>query len=158
NGRGSAGVLDLKTKMGDDRMRFGATNFVPGFSTGGGLHLSKWSPQLEFSGPIAKGRAWFHEGLDNFFSDDYVSGLPGGQNHTTGLTPNSLSRFQVNLPPPNILPGSFLENPANVNRNGLSFLTPAETSVNDHQMLYMSSIRDQVYFGAGSVLDIGFAD
>jgi hypothetical protein len=34
NGRGSAGVLDLKTKMGDDRMRFGATNFVPGFSTG----------------------------------------------------------------------------------------------------------------------------
>lgn len=30
NGRGSAGFLDLKTKMGGDRMRFGATNFVPG--------------------------------------------------------------------------------------------------------------------------------
>jgi len=26
NGRGSAGVLDLTTKMGDDRWRFGVTN------------------------------------------------------------------------------------------------------------------------------------
>jgi Carboxypeptidase regulatory-like domain len=158
NGRGSAGVLDLKTKMGDDRMRFGATNFVPGFSTEGGLHLSKWSPQLEFSGPLARGRAWFHEGLDNFYSDDYVHGLPGGQNYTTGLTSSSLSRFQVNLTPTNILTGSFLANRANVSRNGLSFLNPAETTVNDHQMLYMSSLRDQVYFGAGSLLDVGFAD
>jgi hypothetical protein len=158
NGRGSAGVLDLKTKMGDDRMRFGATNFVPGFSTGGGLHLSKWSPQLEFSGPLARGRAWFHEGLDNFYRDDYVSGLPGGQNHTTGLSSSSLSRFQVNLTPTNILTGSFLGNRASVNRSGLSFLNPAQTTVNDHQMLYMSSIRDQVYLGAGSVLDVGFAD
>ena len=30
NGRGSSGVLDLKTKMGDDRWRFGGTNFIPG--------------------------------------------------------------------------------------------------------------------------------
>ncbi|MEO8371898.1 MAG: carboxypeptidase-like regulatory domain-containing protein, partial [Candidatus Solibacter sp.] len=29
NGRGSAGVLDLKTKMGDDRWRFTGTNFIP---------------------------------------------------------------------------------------------------------------------------------
>jgi hypothetical protein len=158
NGRGSAGVLDLKTKMGDDRMRFGATNFVPGFSTGGGLHLSKWSPQLEFSGPLARGRAWFHEGLDNFYSDDFVPGLPGGQNHTNGLTSSSLSRFQVNLTPANILTGSFLVNRANVERNGLNFLNPVETTVNHHQMLYMSAIRDQAYFGAGSLLEVGFAD
>jgi hypothetical protein len=158
NGRGSAGVLDLKTKMGDDRMRFGATNFIPGFATSGGLHLSKWSPQLEFSGPLAKGRAWFHEGLDNFYSDDYVSGLPGGKNYTSGLSSSSLSRFQVNLTPTNILTGSFLANRASVNRSGLSFLNPAETTVDNHQMLYMSTIRDQVYLGAGSVLDVGFAD
>ena len=33
NGRGSTGVLDLKTKMGDDRWRFGGTNFIPGVSS-----------------------------------------------------------------------------------------------------------------------------
>jgi len=28
-GQGSAGSLDIQTGMGDDRFRFGATNFVP---------------------------------------------------------------------------------------------------------------------------------
>ena len=31
NARGSSGVLDVKTKMGDDRWRFGGTNFIPAF-------------------------------------------------------------------------------------------------------------------------------
>jgi len=57
NGRGSAGVLDLTTKMGDDRWRFGATNFIPGISSDGGFHVNKWTPRLEFSGPLARGRA-----------------------------------------------------------------------------------------------------
>ena len=32
SGRGAAGVLDVKTKMGDDRWRFGGTNFIPSVS------------------------------------------------------------------------------------------------------------------------------
>jgi len=32
-GKGSAGSIDLKTGMGDDRYRFSATNFVPGVET-----------------------------------------------------------------------------------------------------------------------------
>ena len=91
NGRGSAGVLDLKTKMGDDRWRFGGTNFIPGVSTEGGWHINKWTPRLEFSGPLAKGRAWFHNGFDAFYSDDIVHGLPRGQNRTSGLTGSDLT-------------------------------------------------------------------
>ena len=66
SGRGAAGVLDLKTKMGDDRWRFGGTNFLPSVSTAGGLHINKLTPRVEFSGPIAKGKAWFPNGLDVF--------------------------------------------------------------------------------------------
>src|SRR5437588_479249 len=33
NGRGSAGALDVRTKMGDDRFRFGGTNFIPGVTS-----------------------------------------------------------------------------------------------------------------------------
>lgn len=158
NGRGSTGVLDLETKMGDDRFRFGGTNFIPGISTDGGLHVNKWTPRLEFSGPIAKGRAWFHNGSDAFYSNDVVHGLPSGQNHTTGLTASDLSRFQVNLTPTNILTGSFLFNLANNTRYGLSFLTPAETTTTHRQSLYMSTVRDQMYLSGGSLLDLGFAD
>ncbi len=68
NGRGSAGVLELTTKMGDDHWRFSGTNFVPGISSYGGWHVNKWTPRLELSGPLVKGRAWFHNGADVFYT------------------------------------------------------------------------------------------
>ncbi|HEV3334728.1 MAG TPA: carboxypeptidase regulatory-like domain-containing protein [Bryobacteraceae bacterium] len=158
NGRGSSGVLDLKTKMGDDRWRFDGTNFIPGVSTESGLHVNKWTPRLEFSGPLVKGRVWFHEGLDGFYYVDVVHNLPPGQDHTRGITVDNLSRFQANLTPTNILTGSFLFNLADIDHNGLSFLNPVETTTNNRQQLYMSTLRDQKYFSGGTLLDIGFAD
>ena len=157
NGRGSSGVLDLKTKMGDDRWRFGGTNFIPGVTRDDGIYINKWTPRVEFSGPIVKGRAWFHTGIDGFYNVDSVHGLPHGANRTSGFTGSDLSRFQVNLTPANILTASFLYNLAESNRNGLSILNPVETTTNIRQTTYMSTIRDQHYFG-GALLDIGFAD
>ncbi len=158
NGRGSAGVLDLKTRMGDDRWRFGGTNFIPGISSESGWHINKWTPRLEVSGPLAKGRAWFHNGFDAFYDVDVIHGLPNGQNRTNGLTTSNLSRFQVNLTPANILTTSFLFNLADVDRSGLSFLNPVEATTNHRQALYMTTIRDQAYFAGGALLDFGFAD
>ena len=48
-------MLDLKTKMGDDRWRFGGTNFIPGVTIDSGLYVNKWTPRLEFSGPHREG-------------------------------------------------------------------------------------------------------
>jgi len=79
NGRGSAGVLDLTTKMGDDRWRFGVTNFFPGISSDGGFHVNKWTPRLEFSGPLAKGRAWFSQRVRRLLQRGPIHGLPSGQ-------------------------------------------------------------------------------
>jgi hypothetical protein len=158
NGRGSAGVLELKTKMGDDRFRFAGTNFIPSLSTEQGLHFNKWTPRLELSGPIAKGRAWFHNGFDAFYSDDIIQGLPRGANETHGLTTSNLTRFQVNLTPANIFTGSFLYNLGNYSNYGLSILNPAESTTSHRQTLYMSTVRDQHYFSGGQLLDIGFAD
>ena len=108
NGRGSAGALELETKMGDDRLRFGGTNFVPGLSSAGGFHLNHWTPRLEVSGPIRKGRAWFYNGADLYYSNDTVSGLPHGQNRTSGTTFSDLARFRVDLAPSNVATGSVL--------------------------------------------------
>jgi len=158
NGRGSSGVLDLKTKMGDDRWRFGGTNFIPGISNDGGLHFNKWTPRFEFSGPLAKGRAWFHTGFDAFYNTDTVHGLPSGQNRTSGLATSNQSRFQVNLTHANSLSASFLYNLADTSRFGLSILNPVETTTNIRQATYMSTIRDSHYFAGGALLDVGFAD
>ena len=158
NGRGSAGVLDLKTKMGDDRWRFSGTNFIPSLSSEQGLHFNKWTPRLSLSGPIVRGRAWFHNGFDAFYSNDIVQGLPRGENETRGLTTSDMTRFHVNLTQANIFTGSFLYNLGNYANYGLSFLNPEEATTSHRQTLYMSTVRDQHYFGGGQLLDVGFAD
>jgi hypothetical protein len=157
NGRGSSGTLDLHTKMGDDRWRFGGTNFIPGVASNGGWRVNKWTPRLEVSGPIEKGRAWFYNGIDLFYNNDTVAGLPRGENRTSGVTASDLTRFQVNLTPTNILTGSFLFNLADTSHVGLSFLTPTEATTDHRQTLFMSTLHDQAYFG-GALLDVGFAD
>ena len=65
-GKGSAGTVDIKTEMGDDRWRFGGTNFIPGFGTQNGFHLNHWSPRVKVSGPLRKGRLWFENSFDHF--------------------------------------------------------------------------------------------
>jgi hypothetical protein len=157
NGRGAAGVLDLKTKMGDDRWRFAGTNFIPGVSFDGGVHINKWTPRLEISGPLKRSRAWFHNGFDAFYSVDVVHGLPPRQNLTRGISGSDMARFQVNLTPANILTGSFLVNVARDTRYGLSIVNPVDATSTHRQTLFVSSLRDQQYL-SGALLEIGFAD
>ena len=158
SGRGAAGVLDVKTKMGDDRWRFGGTNFIPSVATDGGLHLNKFTPRIEFSCPLVKGKAWFYNGLDVFYHDDSVYGLPRGQNRVRGTDFNDLNRFRVDLTQANILTASFLYNLGDNNHNGLSVLNPVETTLSHRQTLFMSTIRDQHYFGHGALLEVAFSD
>ena len=158
NGRGAAGVLDIKTKMGDDHWRFGGTNFLPSVSTDGGLHIDKLTPRLEVSGPLIKGKAWFHNGAEVFYHDDTVFGLPRGQNRVRGTDFNDLTKAQIDLTQANILTGSFLYNLSDDNHQGLSVLNPVETTLSHRQTLYMSTIRDQHYFSRGALLEAAFAD
>ena len=148
--RGTAGTVDLKTNMGDDRWRFGATNFIPGVSTDGDFHINKWTPRLTVSGPLVKGRAWFYNGFDTFYDVDTIDRLPNGQNRTRAMTGSNLTRLQVNLTPANILTGSLLLNRATEDRHGLSFLDPVETTINRREDLYFTSLKDQVYFSGWS--------
>ena len=157
-GRGSAGSLDIKTGMGDDRWRFSGTNFIPGVSSQSGLMINKWTPRVTVSGPIVKSRAWFYNAFDAFYGVDVISGLPKGEDRSRSFSGSDLSRVQVNVTPGNILTGSFLANYGDDARHGLSFLDPAETTVNRRLNFYMTSVKDQWYLGNGALLEVGFAD
>lgn len=156
-GRGSAGAVDVQTAMGDDHWRFGATNFVPSLSTQSGAHLNKWTPRLTLSGPIVKGRAWFSNGFEAFYDVDTVSGLPSDENRARAFAGSNLTRAQVNLRPSNVLTASYLRNYANDERRGLSFLDPAETTIDRRLSLDFTSLRDQHFFTGGAVAEVGFA-
>jgi hypothetical protein len=154
---GSAGSVDLKTGMGDDIWRFGATNFIPGISSAGGLHIDKWTPRIVVSGPIEKGRSWFYNAFDAFYDVNTVSDLPRGQNRSRDMTASDLTRLQVNLSPSNILTGSLLYNYIDRDRNGLSIFDPVSTTINSRSSLYFASMKDQIYFAGGALTEIGFA-
>lgn len=155
--KGSAGTVDVRTEMGDDRWRFGATNPIPSASTEGGLHLNHWSPRLMISGPIKKRKLWFHTALDPFYTANTVSALPRGQNRTSSFTGSDLTRFQWNVSDWQTLTASVLYNRGDIWRDGLSILNPAETTVDNRSALMVATLRDQ-FIVDGNLIEAGFAD
>lgn len=157
NGKGSAGTLDVRTEMGDNHWTLSGTNFIPGFGSRDGFHLDRWNPRIKVSGPLAKGHAWFHNSLDAHYTLDVVSDLPKGQNRTNALNGSNLTRFQWNLTDRQILTGSYLVNVGEARHQGLSFLNPLATTLNNHNSLYMGALKDQIQIGGG-LLEFGFAE
>jgi hypothetical protein len=155
-GKGSAGSIDLKTAMGDDRYRFSSTNFIPSVEHQKGLVLSKWTPRATVSGPIRPGRAWFSNGFDTFYDVNIVPELPEGRDRTKAWRVNDIIRGQVNVTPRQILSGSFLINYLNAPRHGLNVLDPVETTIDRRERSYFYSAKHQVFLGRGTVAEFGF--
>ena len=61
-------MVAIQTKMGDDRFRYTATNFIPGVDMRKGLRMGTFSPRLGVAGPILRGRVWYSDNLDLQFS------------------------------------------------------------------------------------------
>lgn len=156
-GKGSAGALAIQTTNGGDKFRYSATNFVPGIETQKGLHIGTWSPRLNFSGPIRRGKAWFSDSVDTEYSVAVVPDLPKGQDRTARWRGSNMLHTQINLTPSQILSVDVLAGLEYAPRTGLSALDPVSTSVNRNGRQYFGSVKDQMYFGRGVVLDAGYA-
>ena len=157
-GQGSAGTLQIKTQTGDDQFRYSATNFIPGISTTEGLHLGDWTPRLNVSGPIRKGRAWFSDNLDAEYNITVIPDLPKDQNTTTSLQASNMLHTQVNLTPANILYTDFLFNYQRATEFGLGVLTPPSTTLDERGRTWFLGLKDQIYLGRGTLLELGFAE
>jgi hypothetical protein len=156
-GKGSAGALAIQTTNGDDQLRYSATNFIPGIETDKGLHIGTWSPRFNLSGPIRRGRAWFSESVDTEYSVAVVPDLPAGQDRTTRWRGASVLHGQVNITPAQIVSFDLLGSYENAPRSGLSALDPISTSVDRGGRQYFASVKDQMYFPLGMVLEAGYA-
>jgi len=153
----AAGLLAMETSVGDDKWRFGVTDFIPGLSIQEGLRFGDWFPRLTFSGPIRKGRAWFSEAVSVQHDFIIIHGLPGGQNVSTEWAGDNLLRTQVVLTPKNILQGTFLVNRSSAPQTGLGPFTPLSTTTDFEARRYFTSLKDQLWLG-GTLLELGIAD
>ena len=156
-GKGAAGVLAVNTKTGDDVLRYSATNFIPGVEYRKGLVIGSFTPRLSLSGPIRKGRIWLADTLATQYQNDVVRDLPSGQDRSSSRRISNMLRAQANLTPSNILYSGILTNFWVASRTGLGALDPLETTVDRRARQWFYDIKDQMYFGRGSLLEVGFS-
>jgi Carboxypeptidase regulatory-like domain/TonB-dependent Receptor Plug Domain len=156
-GKGSAGVIAINTANGTDKYHFTATDFIPGLSTQGGLRLGNWYPRFGVSGPILRGRAWFSDSASFEYTQSVVSGLPKNQNTRSGLLASNLAHTQFHLSSSNILFADFLINVDNEGRVGLSPLSPVSTTSSVDTRQYFGSVKDQISFSRGALIEFGYA-
>jgi hypothetical protein len=157
HGKGSGGLLSLTTGMGDDRLRFSATDFIPSFQSRKGVNINGWTPRMTLSGPLRKGRAWFFEAADADYNLDIVNELPKDADRNDALRFNNLAKAQVNLTPTNILAAGFVINHYRSGNAGLSEFTPLETTRELNRNAALFTLKDQHYFKGGLHLELGFA-
>lgn len=156
-GKGSGGVLSLNTGMGDDRFRFSTTDVIPSLQNRKGIHINAWTPRLNFSGPLKKGKAWFMLAPEGEYDQGIVRELPPGADRDTAVRYGNLAKFQANLSEGNILSGSYLLNRFRAYNAGLSILDPIETTLNLRQAADLFSLKDQITLANGGLLEFGIA-
>ena len=154
-GKGSGGVLNLTTGMGDDRYRFSATNFVPSIQNRKGLHLDNWTPRAALSGPIRRKRAWFYDAADAEYNLDIVEDLPPGADRNSSWRFSNLAKTQVNLSQSSILSASLLVNRFHSDHTTLSRFTPIESTFGLTESAYLLTLKDQSYLSNGILLELG---
>ncbi|HZU09643.1 MAG TPA: hypothetical protein VFA02_07050 [Pseudacidobacterium sp.] len=155
-GRSTGGVVAFYTGMGDNKFRFNATNFIPSFHDINGIRFDKYVPRITFSGPIQRDHAWFFDGLETEYDSIYIKELPSGANTNNLIRGSNLIRAQVDLTPANILSGGFLFNDYHSPYDGISALTPQQSTTKRDTVAWLPYVRDQHSFHGGALLETGF--
>lgn len=156
-GKGSGGILSLRTGMGDDRFRFSATDIIPSLQNRKGLHINTWTPRAGLSGPLKKGKAWFLLAPEGEYDVDIIQELPPGADRSSAVRYGNLAKAQVNLTDGNILTASYVINRFRAYHAGLSRFDPLETTLNLRQAADLFTLKDQITLSNGGLLEFGVA-
>lgn len=154
-GRSTAGVIAFSTGMGDNKFWYDATNFLPSFRNQNGIRFDTFEPRVTFSGPLVRNRAWFFDGFEMEYDDEYYSGLPASADTNHLIRGGNLLKFQTNLGSTNSLTTALFLNDYHSPYEGLSALTP-QASTDKHDIVaWLPWVRDQQSFRNGVMVDLG---
>jgi hypothetical protein len=154
-GRSTGGVMAFYTGMGDNKFRFNATDFVPSFRQINGIRFDKVVPRITFTGPLKRNRAWFFDGLELEYDNIYIKELPANADTNHLIRGSNLLRTQVNVTPRNIINAGLLFNDYHSPYEGLSSLTPQQSTTNSDILAWLPYVRDQHSFHNGALFDVG---
>lgn len=155
-GRSTAGVIAFNTGMGDNKFRWDATNFIPSFRNQKGIRFDTFEPRFTFSGPLKRDRAWYFDGFETQYSDVFIPELPSNADTDHLIRGSNLMKYQVNLGSANSLTTALLVNDFHSPYDGLSAITPQQSTDNHDIIAWLPYLRDQQSFKNGVVADSGF--
>lgn len=156
-GKGSGGVLNLNTGIGDDHFRYSGTNFIPSVQNKKGLTFDKVAPRFTFSGPIRRGKMWFFDAPDGEYDHLVIPELPNGADSDRLWRFGNLAKVQTNLAARDIFTASLNINHLHDDHAGLSPLTTVAATPSDIESAYIASVKNQHYFQGGELLETGVA-
>jgi len=155
-GRATGGVIAFTTGTGDNKFRYDATNFVPSFRNLNGIRFDTFEPRFTFSGPIVRNQAWFFEAIDTQYSQIYIPELPSNADTDNLVRGSNLLKFQQSLGSHNSLSTGLLFNDYHSPYEGISAITPQQSTDNHDIIAWLPYARDQHSFKNGVMLDGGF--
>src|SRR5262249_10595138 len=150
------GVLGLESATGDDRWRFGTTNFIPGINIDRGTRFGNWYPRFISSGPLRKGQVWFSEAASVQRTVNVVKEQPPGADTVTKWAGDNLLRLQTNLTPAHVLQASLLYNRSSAENLGLGAFAPQSATTNRFARRLFVSMKDQLWLGR-TLIEFGIA-
>jgi hypothetical protein len=154
--RATGGVIAFYTGMGDNKFRFNATNFVPSFRSLNGIRFDKFVPRVTLSGPLMRDRAWFYDALEAEYDNIYIAELPSNANTNQLMRGSNLAKIQANLSPTNIVTSGVLFNDYHSPFDGISSLTPQQSTTKRDTIAWLPYVRDKWTLKNGALMDLGF--
>lgn len=157
-GKGSGGLASFETKDGGNKFHFSATDFIPTLQNVKRIRFNNWTPRAEFSGPLARDRAWFLVSHEGEIDSVIVKELPDGQDETRVWRTADLLKLKVALNEKNTLLADGLVNLTSTRNAGMSQFDPISVSTNQYSAIFVGSVKDQVNIAKDSVWEFGYGE
>jgi hypothetical protein len=151
-----AALLSFDTVEGDDRWRFGTTDFIPGINVEDGVRLGNFYPRVSFSGPIHRGKLWFSQSFSLVHTLNVVKEQPSGANTTAVWGGDSMSRVLWHISTNDSLHIGFMYNNESDANLRLDAQHPKSTTLDVSSNQLFGSVKNQLWVHQ-TLFEVGFA-
>lgn len=151
-GRLTGGATNLETKGGDNKFRFTAARFFPGFRYIMAGPIDSFRPRVTVSGPIIRDRLFFLQSFEYRFTRVRVPSLPKPFDDSTSETFNSFTQFDLTVNKNNRVKFVASLFPQKTHYAGLNTFNPQSVTPDIKQHGSLFSVSEQMIFNDASFL------
>ena len=146
-GRVTGAVARVKTRGGTDEFDVDVGDFWPrpNFRDGTIKGFKSWAPQIQVSGPIKKGKAWFSQGIAYRFVRSRVHDVQEGDDERILESFDTFTQLDFRLAQKHHLTTTFSFFPVEVENLGLSALVTSDASGLRKRRLERGVLRTVVF-------------